>query len=224
MAIGQMNSDEKQKTVLKVTGEIRSRILDETFPPGMPLSQVHIAEALGVSRTPIREALQILSAEDLVEISPTGRAVVSVISPDDMLERLELRTLIECKLLELAIPLMLPAGIRETRELSRSLETCSPDEWMDANYRFHERLYRPANRPVMQKFVKQLYYLHLTRLRPLIVSRRNSPRSLREHDELIDRCEAGNIERARDLLESHIMLSGYALIDHLKSIQKQPHR
>ena len=82
-----MSENNKQKAVLSVTEDIRAKILDGTYPEGMALSQVDIASTYQVSRTPVREALQILAGEELVEIRDTGRATVTTISPESFLEK-----------------------------------------------------------------------------------------------------------------------------------------
>ncbi|MGO2512897.1 GntR family transcriptional regulator [Marinomonas polaris] len=214
-----MSENNKQKAVLSVTEDIRAKILDGTYPEGMALSQVDIASTYQVSRTPVREALQILAGEELVEIRDTGRATVTTISPESFLEKCELRALIEVKLLELSIPLMGAEDIAKARELNESLKKCAPEEWTPLNYLFHEILYKPANRPLMQNVIKDLHHRHYARLKSFILSHRNTPRSLREHDELIDRCERQDIEGACYALESHIMMSAYALAEQLKSQQ-----
>jgi len=214
-----MNENNKQKAVLTVTDDIREKILNGVYPEGMALSQVDIATTYKVSRTPVREALQILAGEELVEIRGTGRATVTTISPESFLEKCELRALIEVKVLELSIPLMLAEDFAKAREINENLRNCQPEDWTPLNYQFHEVLYSPANRPLMQNVVKGLHHRHYARLKSFILSNRNTPKSLREHDDLIERCEQRDIEGACYALESHIMMSAYALSEQLKSHQ-----
>ena len=88
-----------------------------------------IASTYQVSRTPVREALQILAGEELVEIRDTGRATVTTISPESFLEKCELRALIEVKLLEIIHSFMGSEDIAKARELNESLKKCAPEEW-----------------------------------------------------------------------------------------------
>jgi DNA-binding GntR family transcriptional regulator len=213
-----MTATNKQKAVLKVTADIRGQILNGSFPAGMALSQEEIANTFAVSRTPVREAFQILAGEELIEIASSGRATVTAISPSDVLERFELRALIETKLIGLAIPVMSADNIAEAKVLAAKLQSCTAEQWTEYNYQLHEALYRPANRPTMQKFVKELYYRHYSRLHSLEKSRRNVPRSLHEHNELIALCEEGDVEGACYKLEAHIMMGGYALVEQLKAL------
>lgn len=81
---------------------IRSAILEGQLPPGSAISEAERAEALGVSRTPIREALQLLAQEGLVEIYPKRGTLVARLSARDVRESFELREAIETAAARLA--------------------------------------------------------------------------------------------------------------------------
>ncbi|MEO8622727.1 MAG: GntR family transcriptional regulator, partial [bacterium] len=85
---------------------LRDRILRGGFPEGEPLRQDAIAEELGVSRIPVREALRQLEAEGLVTFNPHRGAVVTTLSLQEIAELFELRADIESDLLRRSIPLM----------------------------------------------------------------------------------------------------------------------
>src|SRR5213596_2959 len=85
---------------------LRERILRGDFPEGEPLRQDALADELGVSRIPVREALRQLEAEGLVTFSPHRGAVVSTLSIQEIIELFELRAEIESDLMRRAIPLM----------------------------------------------------------------------------------------------------------------------
>ena len=99
----------QRQTLAGMTLEaIRERILSGAYPEGEPLRQDAIAEELGVSRIPIREALRQLEAEGLVVFNPHRGAVVSTLSLGEIEELFDLRAEIELMLLgrdELAVPL-----------------------------------------------------------------------------------------------------------------------
>src|SRR6478752_7361428 len=95
----------RRQTVASMTVEaLRERILRGDFPDGEPLRQDALADELGVSRIPVREALRQLEAEGLVSFSPHRGAVVSTLSLEEIEELFELRADIECELLRRAIP------------------------------------------------------------------------------------------------------------------------
>src|SRR5262245_49870532 len=88
------------------TGELRRRIIAGEFVDGEPLRQDALAEDLGVSRNPIREALSRLESEGLVASIPYKGYVVTPLSSDEIRELFELRSLIEPELIRYAIPRM----------------------------------------------------------------------------------------------------------------------
>src|SRR5438093_10908651 len=87
---------ERTRLVDEVTDRLRSLILDGTLPPGQPLLQISLSEQLGVSRTPLREALRVLENEGFVRIS-NGNNTLEVVelSPQEMVEMYELREVVD---------------------------------------------------------------------------------------------------------------------------------
>src|SRR6516225_1896826 len=83
---------------------IRERILMGVFPGGLRLSPQRLADDLGSSRMPVREALLQLDAEGLVTIRPNRSAVVTVLTADDILELFEMRSVLEALAARLAAP------------------------------------------------------------------------------------------------------------------------
>src|SRR5947209_10797712 len=97
----------QRQTIASMTVEaLRERILRGDLPEGEPLRQDALADELGVSRIPVREALRQLEAEGLVTFSPHRGAVVSSLSLEEISELFELRAEIECDLVCRAIPNM----------------------------------------------------------------------------------------------------------------------
>src|SRR5690348_2420010 len=95
----------QRQTIASMTiTALRERILRGDYPDGEPLRQDAIADELGVSRIPVREALRQLEAEGLVTFSPHRGAVVSTLSLEEIEELFELRADVECDLLRRAIP------------------------------------------------------------------------------------------------------------------------
>src|SRR5919198_1771827 len=96
----------RRQTLAGMTLEaVRERILSGVYPEGEPLRQDAIADELGVSRIPIREALRQLEAEGLVVFNPHRGAIVSSLSLDEIDEVFALRAEIESGLIRRAIPL-----------------------------------------------------------------------------------------------------------------------
>ena len=118
----------QRQTIASMTVEaLRERILRGDYPEGEPLRQDALADDLGVSRIPVREALRQLEAEGLVTFSPHRGAVVSTLSLDEIDELFELRAEIECDLLCRAIPKMSWSSSIERSACSTNSRTrCEP--------------------------------------------------------------------------------------------------
>ena len=87
----------------RVHHHLREEILANRLPPGTVLGEVALAESLGVSRGPVREALGRLAAEGLVTVRPRRGAVVSALSPQEFLEAYQVREALEALAIRLAV-------------------------------------------------------------------------------------------------------------------------
>lgn len=108
--------------------KLHSDIVDWILPPGSVLAEVELSERLGVSRTPVREALARLSAEGLAEPQSGRGVVVTSISLDHVHEIFELRTALECRAAELAAERCDPAVFRSLYEQLRQASAQLSDD------------------------------------------------------------------------------------------------
>src|SRR5690349_7874063 len=140
--------------------ELRRRILEGDYPAGMQLRQAVLAEELGISRIPFREALILLEAEGLVQLEAHKGAVVAGFSPEEVEELFEFRALLEPALLEKSAPHLTDADYAELdailREYSDELRTHNPGRWGALNTELHSLLYRRAKSPRMLATADQL--------------------------------------------------------------------
>ena len=102
----------------KVYRVLKSKIIKGSFKPGDKLLESRIANQLGVSRTPVREALRQLAAAGFVKMNPNQAIIVNDISIKDLREVLQIRGVVEGLAARLAIPLI-------TKEKIKVLETCN---------------------------------------------------------------------------------------------------
>src|SRR5436309_8197608 len=131
-----------RQTVASMTVEaLRERILRGDYPEGEPLRQDALADELGVSRIPVREALRQLEAEGLVTFNPHRGAVVSSLSIDEIAELFELRAEIECDLIRRAIPNMTKEQLDRATdvldEFEAALQAGEAARWGPLNWHFH---------------------------------------------------------------------------------------
>jgi DNA-binding GntR family transcriptional regulator len=208
-----MNRPIERRTVAAEAAEIlRQRILSGEIRAGQPIRQEQIAQEMGVSRIPLREALKQLEAEGFVTIAPHKGAVVSTLSAEEAEELFALRLQLEDWLLRDAIPRMREADFAHLDAIID--ESRAPDNlarWGELNWQFHEALYRPAGRPLSLRFLKRIHDNLDRYLRLQIAVTRDWDRAYRDHQDLVALSREGNVEAALALLKEHILGTATAL-------------
>ena len=122
--------------------ELKMQILTGTIIPGTRMMEVELAEEMGVSRTPIREAIRKLEKEGLVTIEPRRGAYASQISTDDMVEILEVRQNMEGLAAFFAASRMKPEQMRELEEVSKKYNQAVADGNMQDMITYDTRFHR----------------------------------------------------------------------------------
>ena len=136
---------------------LRDQILSGALRPGVELLQTDLAARFGVSRIPVRDALQGLAAERLVRVIPNKGAQVIVLTRDELSEVYDLRLLLETDLIHRAARQAGPEDHAEAlHQLRKSdLEAVRPG-WATGDAAFHAALYAPARRPRQMAMVTEL--------------------------------------------------------------------
>jgi DNA-binding GntR family transcriptional regulator len=216
-------SDPIQKITIVDTlaRRIRKRILHNEFTAGEQLRQEALADAYGVSRMPIREALRQLEAEGLVIFNPHKGVIVSAMSLAEAEELFDLRLLIEPDLITRSTRMATPKDHRAAR---KALDICNDTydngditHWGETNSAFHECLYRPAGRTRSLGLVQSLNanidrYVRLQ----LSLDDQAPEQAHREHDALFQLFQSGDADGARAALTTHIAVARQKLIDALQ--------
>ena len=200
---------------------LRHEILRGGVEPGVPLRQDEIAARHGVSKIPVREALLQLVAEGLVVLQPNRGFAVSQLQPQEAEEILEIRAVLECQAVRIAMPNITDADIaRAARILDQSEKTSALDRWSDLNWEFHAVLYRPAKRTRLLGLIRQVSNPTDRYIRVLISNANYRGRAEREHRAILSACEVRNPEAAAALLDQHIRQTGVLLAAFLNEQHK----
>lgn len=192
----------KQDQVAEI---LRERIIAGVYPRGTKMKQAELAEALGVSITPIREALHALEAEGYVSGLSHKGLVVPPLNPDAARETFELRLLLERDLTATALPRVTSAILADLIASQSVIAGCTGRGdrlgTRTENYRFHFRLYELAERPQTLQFVRVLWAKY-----PFIGQELGGRRirHLEEHDRFLERIAAGDHDGAVEAMVEHI--------------------
>ncbi|ARP94201.1 GntR family transcriptional regulator [Bordetella genomosp. 13] len=194
----------RKTTTELVVDAMRARILSGEFPPGTPLRQELLAEDLGVSRIPVREALRLLSAEGLVDTIAHKGAFVSMLSKSEVQEFFDIRKRLEPWILREAIPNISDQDLQRAEQLVHEMDTTEPGMWGSLNWELHESLYRAAGRPAALSVVRALHEKSERYFRFQVVNAPIRQQAHREHMALITLCRGRQIDEAEAMLERHI--------------------
>lgn len=190
----------------RVFDYVRSQIIGLEFAPGTAISENELAATLGVSRTPVRDALLLLAEEGLVEVFPKVGTFVSRVDPDRVAEAQFLREAVElASLHSLRVPLdeEILAGLREN--LDRQVE--AEDDltaFFELDEAFHRGLMSLAGHEASWSTVSAAKG-HLDRARMLGI--RQVPflsRFVTQHREILDAAAEGDVAAAGEHLRSHL--------------------
>jgi DNA-binding GntR family transcriptional regulator len=195
--------------------ELRRRILGGIYPGGMQLRQAQLAEELGISRIPFREALVQLEAEGLVTATPHKGATVAAVYAEDVEEQFMFRALIEPELLKASGPRLDKDDFVRLhailQEYSEELRSSNATRWGELNSALHSVLLGRANLPRMMAVAAQLLQStdRFTRMQLILTDGRE--RAEQEHFEIVNLCENGQFDAAAEVLRKHIAEAGTAL-------------
>jgi DNA-binding GntR family transcriptional regulator len=188
--------------------QIRRRILDNAWPPGHRALEQEVALALGMSRTPVREALMRLQADGLVEVIPRHGMRVLPVSPNDMREIYQILTALECMAAELLASRKpsdkdLKPLVDATKAMDKALKAEDLEAWAAADERFHAHLVDLAGNRQLQATVLN-YWDRTHRARLFTLRLRPKPvNSTQEHMQMVERLRAGDPEGAARVTRAH---------------------
>jgi DNA-binding GntR family transcriptional regulator len=190
----------------QVAEHLKADILSGRRAPGEKLRQVEIAQALGVSTTPVREALATLQREGLVRLHPQRGAVVFLPSVDDLREHYEIRAALESLATAKAAERFRPEWAPPLQELIEQMWEAPPaPHYIALNQRFHTQLYDHSGRPQLVQMIAALRdassaYLHIYRAREDFPAARLDS----EHRKILAACVARDPERAAAATRVHL--------------------
>lgn len=191
-----------------VFNTLRQAILRGELQPGERLLEIHLANKLGVSRTPIREAIRKLELEGLVLMIPRKGAVVAEITEKSLRDVLEVRRALEELAVKLACEKIQDEEIEELKAAAKAFEkalgTGDVTVYAEADVKFHDIIYRTTDN---QRLIQLLYNLReqMYRYRVEYLKREEVHETLlEEHQHIIEMIEKRDEERAVEAVCKHI--------------------
>jgi len=192
----------------KVYRALKTEIIKGSLKPGTKLLEAKIAKQIGVSRTPIREALRELTAEGFVKMIPNQGMIVSNFSIEDIQEVLQIRAVLEGLAARLAAKLINNDQIKELEGILKNMEICFQQNdviaFSEMDAEFHSLILDVCGNKQLMKISHNLNNkFHSYRIRTLIISNKLQY-FLNEHLKIAEAIKIGDSEKADRLSQKHI--------------------
>ena len=198
---------------------LEEKILSGEYKIGEQITENRISAELGVSRTPVREALMMLEKDGLIDLIPNKGAVVRGVSTDDLIDIYNIRKRLEGLAASLAAARIDEKGVSELSEIVElsefyiSKNDAEKIKKLDSD--FHACVYRYSGSRMLEKVLSDLHRSVSTYRKKSLLSPGRLEKSVKEHREILNAIKAGDAEKADELASLHVG----AALDNLLSIE-----
>lgn len=207
-----MDNYQDQSLRGRVFNKLREDILSGVYDDGEELREITLGEKLGVSRTPVREALRQLELEGLVSIKPNKGAYVTAITRSDVEDIYKVRSLLEGLCARWATRYITEEQIEELEEIVflsefhlRRKEEGRAKQVSELDGRFHKVLYEASNSRILERVLKDFHkYVKMARMLSVNTQDR-AKQSIAEHKGILEAIKSKDEELAERLADEHIM-------------------
>jgi DNA-binding GntR family transcriptional regulator len=221
-----MASDSAASLSTRVFEQLEESILSGRIKPGESLIELKLSEQLGVSRTPVREAIRMLEQKGLVQIIPNKGAVVLGISEKDLEDIYTIRMYIEGLASRLAAANITDEQVRELSEIVDLQEFYSlkqsTSHIKDLDSRFHEMIYEYSNNRTLQHTLSDLHHM-VVRYRQLsFAAEGRAEKAIEEHRQILQALARHDQDAAEKLTVQHISNAKDNLLQVVKAQNSIP--
>lgn len=204
----------------KIYNQLRNDILNGVYKPGDSLIEMKLAEELGVSRTPVREAIRQLELEGLVSSIPNKGVVVEGVTEQDVNDIYAIRKLIEGLAVRWATEKMTKEQLKSLKDTLDLMEFYTmkneADKVSKMDTKFHDIIFEACNSKPLRSVLTHLHhFIQRARLVSIRVSGR-AENALKEHQEIYKAIEAKDADAAEKAIQKHIQSAGENLYPYLK--------
>ena len=203
-----------------VFNTLRQAIITGEFAPGERLMEISLANRLGVSRTPVREAIRKLELEGLVIMIPRKGAQVARITEKNLRDVIEIRTVLEEFAAVLACERIDQSGLHDLRQahedLIRSVENGDILDIVDKDETFHDTIFRATNNDrlisIINNLREQFYRYRMEYVKDI----RQRSNLVEEHRELLDAISSRDSIKAKELMKTHLLNQQQEVINNIQ--------
>jgi len=190
--------------------QIQRWIIDGTLQPGEKLIDAELADSLGVSRTPIREAFQLLEVQGLVSMHPGKETKVTEIEKDDILKMYSTMAALQALAAENTAKIIVPEQIEQLRSINLEFESAIKSgqayQAMETDEQFHNLVVELSDNPYVASFSASLQ-IHIRRFKYVFLKQSvtATQASVHEHSSIIEAFEKNDSERAQAMMKQNFI-------------------
>ncbi|MCL0032923.1 GntR family transcriptional regulator [Peptococcaceae bacterium] len=200
---------------------VRDAIISGKFKPGERLMEVQLAEEMGVSRTPVREAIRKLELEGFVKIMPHKGAYVAKISIKDIIDVFEVRAVLEALAARLAAKQITEDELKQLKRAAMSIVDLADghdiEEAVKVDTEFHDIIYKASRNEKLVQFITHLKE-QMKRFRATSLALLGRTKmALEEHEKIVQALWDRNEELAAELSRKHIENAERSILEVFKN-------
>lgn len=202
---------------------IRANIVNLELAPGSSISENELATQLGLSRTPVREALIELSRTGVVEIAPQKKSMISLIDSRSVEEARFTREILECAVVQLVCQQASPEDLARLTENVALQEfyraSCQIPPIMELDNQFHRMLFQIAGKPQVYEMIHSMA-IHFDRIRSIALNDMLDLEIVTDHRSIVEAIRIGDPQSAERVMKQHLTRCN---VDALAIREKYPH-
>ncbi|EGD47701.1 transcriptional regulator, GntR family [Ruminiclostridium papyrosolvens DSM 2782] len=203
-----------------IFNSLREAIIIGELRPGERLMEVQLAEKMGVSRTPVREAIRKLELEGLVDMIPRKGAHVAELSIKDIMDVLEVRASLDGLATSLAAERITDDELKELKHINGQFASYIEKENLNGSIKkdveFHDIIYKASRNDKLISIINNLRE-QVQRFRVIYLKEYNNSKNLiKEHNEIYEAVSSRSMENARNIAKTHIMNQESTILSTLK--------
>lgn len=199
---------------------IKRRILSGAFGPGERINIAEVADALLVSRMPVREALRQLDAQGLVVMRPNRGASVIDLTPAEVEEYFQIRAALEGLAVGLAVPRLSDDDIEQLVLAKDQMDRAKqePAVWLERHRRFHAALYGKCGRPRIVSEIARITDLLTPTAAAQFITNGVNLRHAHDHKYIVEKMKARDASGAEEEVRKHILSVSHDMIANMQSL------
>jgi len=208
-----------------VFNSLREAIIVGELKPGERLMEVQLAEKMGVSRTPVREAIRMLELEGLVKMHPRKGAFVAELTAKDIINVLEIRGTLDGLATSLATERITDEEIEELKKVQKEfinyIEKGDLQGSIEKDVEFHAIIYKAARNEKLIQIAGNLWE-QVQRFRVVYIKDfSNAEDLIREHNEILEAISERNPEKAQNYAKNHVKVQEEKIIAAITKLEQQ---